>query len=320
MEGLFIHKVQNNEKQVSLRSDIDESLSLIAKHGQYEIMTQLILKGSVVWLTPGVTEDPFEFFFVHQGKLEILDDEIPSVLGPGDSFFITRLRNDVKLRCLEDALVLYFSNCSVFEDEAYWQQNLQDLLNRIDEKDHYTKGHSYRVLEYSLKLREELQDRCKMMNLDDFSVACLFHDVGKCYCPSEILQKPSGLTNDEYNVIKKHPLDSYRILEPIFGEEIAKLARMHHERLDGRGYPMGLKADELPFEARIVMVADAFDAITSKRCYTNPRSYVSAAEELAGLPSQYDSNVAEALLRLVRDGRIALNPESRGRQIDEELR
>lgn len=317
MEGLFIHKPKSESDRMPLQEGIDDSLSLLAKAGKFEVMTQVILQGSVVWLSPGVQEDAFEFFFVHKGVIEIMDDEQPALLTAGDSFFVTNLKQNVKLNCKQDALLLYFSNCSVFDDEAYWQQNLQDLLQRIDEKDHYTKGHSYRVLEYSLKLYDRFKDRCTMMSMEDFSVACLFHDVGKCNVPSEILLKPTRLTGDEYNVVKKHPLDSGRILEPIFGEKIATLARMHHERLDGKGYPYGLKAEELPMEAKIMMVADAFDAITSKRPYNFARAYLSAAEELCELSAQYDSEVTAVLLDMVLTGQIQLSPESRGRKIEE---
>ncbi|MBO2516191.1 MAG: hypothetical protein CW338_02800 [Clostridiales bacterium] len=319
MEGLYIHKAKKDTMATSLNveDDIDESLSLLAKHQNIEIMTQTILKGAVVWLSPGTREDSFEFFFVHEGELEIVDDSMTTVIGPGDSFFANNIKQNIKLHCLKNAVMLYMSNCIAYDDVYYWEQNLQDLINRINEKDHYTKGHSHRVLGYAIKIRERLESVCKWMSYDDFVVACLFHDVGKCNVPSEILLKPSRLTNDEYNVIKKHPLDSYRILEPVFGEAISTLTRMHHERLDGRGYPYGLKADDIPMEARILMVADAFDAMTSKRPYNVARTYQSAAEELAGMTAQYDVQVTRVLLDLVTSGAIILDEDNIGRKIAE---
>lgn len=319
MDGLYIHKAKKDLQlsSYSFEEDIDESLSLLAKHGKVEVMTQTILKGAVVWLSPGMDDDSFEFFFVHEGELEIVDDTTTTIIGPGDSFFAQNIKQNIKIHCLKNTLMLYISNCVAYDDVYYWEQNLQDLINRINEKDHYTKGHSHRVLGYSIKMREKLEEKCTWMSYDDFVIACLFHDVGKCNVPSEILLKPARLTNDEYNVIKKHPLDSYRILEPVFGESIASLARMHHERLDGRGYPYGLKAEDIPMEARILMAADAFDAMTSKRPYNFARTYDSAAEELVTMTTQYDPLVTQVLLDLVNSGEITLDEDNIGRKIAE---
>ena len=205
---------------------------------------------------------------------------------------------------MKAAELLYVSNCPVFDSEAYWQQELQGLLRRIDEKDHYTQRHSRAVMEYALQLYKELKDHCPGLKLEDFVMGALFHDVGKCNVPGDILRKKARLTDEEYKLIQQHPLDSARLLEPIYGPRIAELAYSHHERMDGRGYPRGLKGEEIPFEARILAVADAFDAMTSDRGYNRVKTFEEAAVELQSLPEAYDPLVTATLVRLVREGRI----------------
>lgn len=287
-----------------------DGLALLAKSGKLEIMTQRIEESSTAWLSPGEDEENFEFFYVHEGSLEVtFDEDKTEVFEPGDSFFVKGLKQSILLRCLKKALLLYVANIPTFDEEAYWQEKLKELTLRIDEKDHYTRRHSHAVMNYSIQLYRQLTDHCPGLSLNDYVVAALFHDVGKCNVPDEILRKPARLTDEEYEIIKRHPLDSARILEPYFGKRIADLTRMHHERMDGSGYPDGLKGEEIPFEARILMVADAFDAITSRRSYNEVRSMEDAAKELYELKEQYDPVVTETLLRLVQEGSIILEED-----------
>ncbi len=297
MEGLYIRNHHTEAEESN-----ENGLSLLAKHGNLEVMNQHICQGAVVWLTPGEDPDAFECFFVHSGRLEIHDGDQIVPLQRGDSFFTENLKSDVQIRCVQEADVLYICNTPNFDNETYWQQRLRQLIDRIDSKDHYTKGHSMSVARYSLKLREALIEHCSRLSMEEFTIAALFHDVGKCNVPDAILQKPGALTKEEYEVIKHHPADSERILEPMYGKVIASIASMHHERLDGTGYPNGLKGEEIPFEARIIIVADAFDAMTTNRVYSRARTLETAAAELRGLKEQYDPIVTDTLYRLVKEG------------------
>ena len=299
MEGLFTHHAQAGARGSA------EGLSLLAKSGDIEIMRQMVTAGATMWLTPGSAENTFEFFFVHRGRLEIAPEgDDVETLTSGDCFYVHGLKQNVMLRCIEAAELLYVSNCPVFDSEVYWQQELQELLRRIDEKDHYTQRHSRAVMEYALQLYKELKDHCPGLKLEDFIMGALFHDVGKCNVPGDILRKKARLTDEEYRLIQQHPIDSARLLEPIYGPRIAELAYSHHERMDGRGYPRGLKGEQIPFEARILAVADTFDAMTSDRGYNKVKTFEEAALELQELSDSYDPQVTAALMRLVREGRI----------------
>lgn len=188
-------------------------------------------------------------------------------------------------------------------------QAMLSLAQTIDAKDKYTKGHSTRVAKYSKKIAMKLglseaeQDTVYFMGL--------LHDIGKIGIPDNIINKPQKLTDEEFAIIKKHPEIGHDILKNI--AEIPNIemgARWHHERMDGKGYPDGLKGNEIPKLVRIISVADAYDAMTSKRSYRDilPQAYIK--EELEkGKNKQFDPEVAEAMIQLIDEDKDYLMNE-----------
>lgn len=183
--------------------------------------------------------------------------------------------------------------------ERISMQIVKALSGAIDAKDTYTNGHSTRVAEYSREIAgragfsEEIQDDIYMMGL--------LHDVGKIGIPDAIINKPAKLTDEEYAIIKNHPILGAKILENI--TEFPKLstgARWHHERYDGRGYPDGISGEEIPTEARIIAIADAYDAMSSRRSYRDvlPQEQVRAEVE-KGKGTQFDPVFAEVMLTMM---------------------
>ena len=173
------------------------------------------------------------------------------------------------------------------------------LSQTIDAKDKYTKGHSNRVAKYSRMLAEALGEDEKTQ--DKIYYVALLHDIGKIGIPNAIINKPGKLTDEEYEIIKTHPVIGSDILKTISSmPEISIGARSHHERFDGRGYPDGLAGENIPWIARIIGVADAYDAMTSNRSY---RSYlpqnVVRAEFVKCSGVQFDPRVADAMLTLI---------------------
>ncbi len=181
-------------------------------------------------------------------------------------------------------------------------------LSAIGERrDPYTAGHSRRVAELACAIAEELglpKDR-----IEGLRVAGLLHDIGKTSVPAEILAKPSRLTELEFDMIKAHPQVAYDILSRIdFPWPVAEIILQHHERLDGSGYPHGLKGEEILFEARILAVADVVEAMSSHRPYRPAHTLEEALEEIErGKGTLYDSQVVEACLRLFSEGRFSFN-------------
>ena len=150
--------------------------------------------------------------------------------------------------------------------EEMFLQTVTALSEAVDAKDRYTSGHSKRVAEYSRKIAERMGKSKEEQ--DEIYRAGLLHDVGKIRIPEDIINKPGRLTDEEYNTIKIHPITGYNILRGIAEDSsIATAAKHHHERFDGKGYPTGLTGEEIPETARILGVADAYDAMASNRSY-----------------------------------------------------
>lgn len=174
------------------------------------------------------------------------------------------------------------------------------ILSALDAKDHYTYGHSMRVAYYSLTLGRErgLSEE----ELYDLELAALFHDIGKIGTPDSVLLKPTRLDEDEFLEMKKHPMRSHQILQGFDQfEEIAKCAKHHHERFDGRGYPDGLKAKEIPLFARILLIADTFDAMTSTRPYRKGLAFEMAFAELEEFSgTQFDPELVKIFISGMR--------------------
>ena len=180
-----------------------------------------------------------------------------------------------------------------------FSETILALAKTIDAKDAYTKGHSERVAVYSKMIAERLGHGEEMQN-EIYNIG-LLHDIGKIGIPECIINKTSRLTDDEYAIIKSHTTIGYDILRLI--DEFPKLsigARHHHERWDGRGYPDKLKEKESPLEARIISVADAYDAMTSRRSYRDVMPQAKVREEIVkGKGTQFDPIFADVMLQLI---------------------
>ena len=187
------------------------------------------------------------------------------------------------------------------ENESLSFHVVQTLADAIDAKDRYTNGHSRRVAFYS----REIAKRCgySLERQDEIYMMGLLHDVGKIGVPDSVINKPGRLTEDEFEKIKLHPSVGAHILSNI--KEMPKLAigaHWHHERFDGRGYPDGLKGEEIPEEARLIAVSDAYDAMTSNRSYRSimPQEFVRSELE-KGRGVQFDPYFASIMLEMVDD-------------------
>ncbi|MDK2871527.1 MAG: hypothetical protein PWQ16_879 [bacterium] len=176
------------------------------------------------------------------------------------------------------------------------------LAKTIEYKDPYTRGHCERVMEYAdaLALRIGLSD----VERKRLRYACILHDIGKIGVPGRILDKPGRLTDEEYEIVKRHPVLGEELLKEVpFLREISLLVRWHHERWDGRGYPDGLKGYEIPLESRIMAIADAFDAMTSDRPYRRALSKEEAIAQIrGGMGTQFDPVLASEFLSLIEGG------------------
>ncbi|PIP95245.1 MAG: hypothetical protein COW00_13925 [Bdellovibrio sp. CG12_big_fil_rev_8_21_14_0_65_39_13] len=179
------------------------------------------------------------------------------------------------------------------KQKDFCEMAVRAILHALDCKDHYTFGHSMRVTYYALVLGKELE--LSGDELYDLELAALFHDIGKIGVPDKVLLKPARLTEEEFLEMKAHPSKSAEILEGFEPFElVAKYAKHHHERYDGRGYPDSLKGEEIPLFSRIILIADTFDAMTSTRPYRKGLAYEVAFSELKEFSgSQFDPQLVE---------------------------
>ena len=187
------------------------------------------------------------------------------------------------------------------ENESLSLHVVQTLAETIDAKDKYTNGHSSRVAAYAREISRRYGYTLKQQ--EDLYMMGLLHDVGKIGIPDSVINKPAKLTEEEYAIIKTHPVMGSRILEKI--SEMPKLAvgaRWHHERYDGTGYPDGLAGKNILEEARIIAVADAYDAMTSRRSYRDVLSRDKVISEIEkGKWTQFDPEFAEIMLQMIAE-------------------
>ncbi|HEV2288280.1 MAG TPA: HD domain-containing phosphohydrolase [Candidatus Acidoferrales bacterium] len=186
--------------------------------------------------------------------------------------------------------------------------SIRMLAAAIDEKDPYTRGHSGRVAKYSLIIGKELGLDAEA--LDKIRISALLHDVGKIGVDDHVLKKPGKLTDEEFTLMKQHPVKGANIMRPVAQlKEMLPGIELHHERMDGNGYPYGLAGDQIPMMARIIAVADTFDAITTNRPYQSAMDLdyaMNRIQQLAG--SKFDVDVVGAIQNAVRTGKLKLSP------------
>ena len=186
-----------------------------------------------------------------------------------------------------------------------YKDALYTLVDLIEKRDTYTGGHSSRVAEYSKKIAQEMG--LNSSSIDTLYEAAILHDIGKIAIPDSILLKPGDLNDLEYDLIKQHVNMGYDVLKKynIF-KDIAHIIKIHHERIDGSGYPEGLKGDEISLEGKILAVADSFDAMTTSRIYKPRKSVKDALEEFEKLSGvKFDKEVVKAARRVLSDIKIS---------------
>lgn len=178
-------------------------------------------------------------------------------------------------------------------------QVVSSLASAIDAKDNYTNGHSSRVAGYAKKIAERAG--YSEQEQDEIYMIGLLHDVGKIGVPDQVINKPSKLTDEEFALIKKHPVVGSGILESIKERpRLAMGARWHHERYGGGGYPDGIAGEKIPEEARIIAVADAYDAMTSRRSYRDVMSQDKVRSEIEkGMGTQFDPRFAKVMIEMI---------------------
>lgn len=231
----------------------------------------------------------------------------------GGSYVAARLYDDITKK---NEAYLHMLNEKNEQIQAMTMQTITTIANALDAKDTYSEGHSRRVAAYSAQLAEKLglsEDEIR-----NIRIIALLHDIGKIGVPDSVLNKPGKLTDEEFALMKQHAVAGSEILKDIdmiSGIDIG--TRYHHERYDGRGYPEGLKGEDIPYIARIIAVADSYDAMTSDRVYRKHLSDEQVMSELEkGEGTQFDPVIAQTMENLLKDGVFQkLSPDMKVKKI-----
>ncbi len=300
LDNLYIGR-KNTFKEKFIQNSA--KLSLIGKGDGSEVMIQEITSDQIVFIEPGENSELMEFFYILDGELEIDKDENKTLLEKDDYFYVHHLDEHVQFHTVTDVRLLYFSTQPVFHYLSSTIKELVELTNIVEDKDIYTHGHISRVKDFSLKIGNKL--RLSKEKIENIGFAALFHDIGKINVPDEILKKPGKLTEEEYEIMKNHPNWGAEIVSKTYFEKLSEVIRQHHERIDGSGYPDKLKGDSICIEAKIIAVADSYDAMTSDRPYSMAKCPKLATEELITLKGiAYEGKVVDALIQVLMDDRI----------------
>lgn len=192
------------------------------------------------------------------------------------------------------------------ENRELFLGSIRMLAAAIDEKDPYTRGHSGRVAKYSTIIGDGMGLSAE--ELDRLRISALLHDVGKIGVDDRVLKKPGKLTDEEFELIKQHTVKGANIMRPVAQlRDVLPGIELHHERMDGGGYPYGLAGDQIPMMARIIAVADTFDAITTNRPYQSAMDVDYALDRIRSLAiTKFDARVVAALDSAVQSGRLRL--------------
>ncbi len=301
---LFLIDEKTGELDVGIKRNISKSIEAkINLQNKRKVIDWALKEGRTIAM-PDIEEEIPESqkmtivlvpLIAHDKSIGILD--IITDTGEGN---ITS-RDLSLLTVLAKQAALAIENVKLYESMKKDQISIiRALASTVDAKDHYTLGHSQKVSELSVSIAEELG--LPEREIEIIQYAGLLHDVGKIAIPDEVIKKPTKLTAEEFEIVKNHPAVGAKIIKEIEAlSPMVPIVLHHHERFDGKGYPNGLKGEEIPIGARIVLVADAFDTMVSARAYRDMMPNELAISELRkNAGTQFDPNVVDALIIRLR--------------------
>lgn len=300
-KGLIISNIENSIDKAILEK---QELRLLAFGDGTEIMVQEIDANVTFDVFPSEgTSSIMEFFYIIEGQLEYLSNESNNkILNTGDYIYAKQIEKVHVFNTLTPVKMLYVSTEPIFHYLGESLKQLHIINRQVDRKDKYTYGHSERVQNFSIKTA--LKMGLERESFSKLAIASLFHDVGKIEIPNYILKKPSSLTSVEFEIIKSHVEHSANLVKSIKYYDSSDIVMQHHERLDGSGYPKGLKGDEISIEAKIIAVVDSFDAMTSDRPYRKAFTKEYAINEIRSLVGKhFDKSVVDAFVEVLEENK-----------------
>ncbi|MCP8615744.1 HD-GYP domain-containing protein [Salirhabdus salicampi] len=295
--GLNILRQEPLERVTGKGIEVD----LLASGDGTEVILHKLEPGAKWGIDSGGEEwDGLEYFYILRGELLWNSDKSGEVLTTGNSVFTTNITEHYEFIAQTYVEFLYVSSRPVFHIYSIILKRLRELAISVEQKDGYTADHCNRIMELSMKVGEELD--LSASELYQLNLSSFFHDVGKVSVPESILNKPSKLTSQEWETMKTHTTKGRELLEesdlPDL-QSVGYIVEQHHERYDGKGYPHGLKGDEIDIKAAIIAVVDSYDAMTTDRVYQKGRSKEEALKEIKRCRgTMYNPKVVDIFLRI----------------------
>lgn len=275
-------------------------IGLLAKGNGAEVLIQHINKDKLFYIYPSENPDALEFYYILNGEVECEIEGKQVQFSEGDYFSAQNLADTLLFKTLTELTFLWVVTEPTFMHVSKEMRSLKEIVKLVEEKDRYTYQHSDRVANYAVKISKKLAVTPEFLNR--LTESAYLHDIGKVNIPEEVLNKPAKLTKEEFDLIKKHPEDGAKMLEGTMYESLMPILLQHHERLDGSGYPNGLKDEEILLEAKIIAVSDTFDAMTEDRAYRNAFTTEYALNEIKQLSgAKYDPQVVEAFEQVLKE-------------------
>lgn len=265
---------------------------------KFQTIFYSLMSGETLTITP----EPYPvsiMAYVLEGKLSIHSKTYQEILNVHNSILLSDNQRTYMIEALEFSKLLVITSTEV--QSADNSEDYLEILRKAERKDKGTWGHGRRVGKIAMRIAQEYDAAFDLISLGK---AATLHDIGKINTPTEILLKPGKLTEEEFEVIKKHPIDSYEILKESCSSRVTQAVLQHHEKLDGTGYPYGLKGDEIGDDARIIAIADVFDAMTSIRSYHEAARDDYVLQYIESHPEAFDMRFVNILKKLVADGTI----------------
>ncbi len=266
-------------------------------HGDIEVNTYRFPGGSSLSVDGTQREEGIKTYIIQKGRCYNVESQ--TILVAGDMFVVDCNPDILNFEMLEETLIFVHSiNNQTYSSFVNMAGNITKLLDEIQAKDSYTGEHCIRVV----ALARKIAIRCRLSSraLHHMTMAARYHDIGKIYIEDNVLNKPGSLTSEEYRHMQSHVLNGKDIICQHFSQEIFDIIALHHERLDGSGYPKGLKGDEISLEGRILAVCDSYDAMVTDRVYKKGKSVPEALAELRKMSGQfYDSEIVEILAEIL---------------------
>lgn len=294
MNGFKIYK---SDDALEVFNNKAGMFKLLIQDDDMEVFESNINPGKSIICQPYESKDSLNIIIVLSGKMFHTNER--KIIQSGDRITFKNLNETHHISVIENTKLLMIRNSKHFIQQASTSNVVCDLIHQIQEKDHYTEDHCNNTGNLAVQIATIM--KLPETTINNILHAGKIHDVGKINIPVEILNKPAALSFEEYEIVKRHSIDGHDIVLKTTGNhELAKIVLDHHERLDGSGYPNGLRSDEISIESRIMAVVDSYDAMISKRPYKDAMGVQEALDDLKRHSGTwYDEHVISALSEII---------------------